>query len=127
MDLKAAGEGYKIYSLYNPHDFMFNFKFSTVNTKIAELPPYPPYSNGETTVLRLAEYFIKTFPPAIPCTSSTAYYVPCINNIFTRMRLYEELRRKGIGANSTCMAGSEVSKELASFRDCTTKEKNFRL
>lgn len=122
MDSKVAGEGYKIYSLCDPHGYMLNFKFSSARTKIAEIRPYPGYSNGETVVLRLTEELLVRFPPP-----TSPYYTLHIDNFFTRVRLYEELYKKGIGANGTCKAGSGISRELALFRDCTSKEKNYGL
>jgi Transposase IS4 len=41
MSTKAAGEGYKIYSLCCPNGYMIDFRFTSAEQKVAEIGSYP--------------------------------------------------------------------------------------
>jgi Transposase IS4 len=118
MNSKAAGEGYKIYSLCCLNGYMVDFKFSSAVEKIAELEHYEGFTPSESIVLDLANTLTERFSRPRP------FYVLHLDNFFTTRRLYQELYERGIGANGTAKAGSGIPKELAYLRDAMTKEKD---
>jgi Transposase IS4 len=118
MNSKAAGEGYKIYSLCYSNGYMVDFKFSSAVEKVAELEHYDGFSSSESVVLDLASSLIERFPRVQP------FYVLHLDNFFTTRKLYQRLYELGIGANGTAKAGSGIPKELAYLRDTMTKEKD---
>ncbi|ERF72396.1 hypothetical protein EPUS_07558 [Endocarpon pusillum Z07020] len=109
MNSKAAGKGYKIYSLCCSNGYMVDFRFSSATEKVAELGGYPEFSQSEAIVLDLAEPF----------------YVLHLDNFFTTRKLYQRLYELGIGANGTAKAGSGIPKELAYLRDAMTKQNDY--
>jgi len=116
MNSKAAGQGYKIYSLCCANGYMIDFKFTSGQQKIAQLGPYPHFSQSEAVVLDLAHSLLKRFPRPRP------FYVLHLDNFFTTRALYQELYELGIGANGTAKAGSGIPKELACLGDAMTKQ-----
>ncbi len=116
MNSKAAGEGYKIYSLCCSNGYLIDFKFSSATEKVAELEQYPGFSQSEAVVLTLAESLLARFPRPRP------FYVLHLDNFFTTRKLYQRLYELGIGANGTAKAGSGIPKELAYLRDAMTKQ-----
>jgi Transposase IS4 len=118
MNSKAAGEGYKIYSLCCSNGYLVDFKSSSAVEKIAELEHYEGFTPSESIVLDLANTLTERFPRPRP------FYVLHLDNFFTTRRLYQELYERGIGANGTAKARSGIPKELAYLRDAMTKEKD---
>ena len=118
MNSKAAGKGYKIYSLCCPNCYMIDFRYTSAEQKVAELRPCPDKSQTEAVVLDLAKTLLTRFG------KSTPYYVLHLDNFFTRYTLYEELYARGIGANGTAKAGSGIPKELILLQDVMTKQIN---
>ena len=120
MNTKAAGEGYKIYSLCCSNGYMIDFKFSSAIKKVAELRDYSDFSQSEAVVLDFAHSLLIRFPRSKP------FYILHLNNFFTTRKLYQELYELGISANGTAKAGSGIPKELAYLRDVMTKQNDHR-
>jgi Transposase IS4 len=118
MNSKAAGEGYKIYSLCCSNGYMVDFKFSSTIERVAELEHYEGFTSSESIVLDLASTLVERFPRPRP------FYILHLDNFFTTRKLYQELYEREIGANGTAKAGAGIPKELAYLRDAMTKEKD---
>lgn len=118
MNTKAAGEGYKIYSLCAPNGYMIDFRFTSVQEKIAQIDDYPEWSSSEAVVLDLVHSLKARFPQPTP------YYTIHMDNFFTTRKLYQRLYQLGVGSNGTAKAGSGIPKELAYLREATTKQNN---
>jgi Transposase IS4 len=118
MNSKAAGQGYKIYSLCCANGYMVDFRFTSGQQKVAQLTSYSGFSASESVVLDLAHTLLKRFPRPTP------FYVLHLDNFFTTRRLYQKLYELGIGANGTAKAGSGIPKELACLGDAMTKQKD---
>jgi Transposase IS4 len=116
MNSKAAGEGYKIYSLCCANGFMVDFRFSSLIQKVAECVQQPGFSASESVILDLTTTLIQRFPQPAP------FYVLHLDNFFTTRKLYERLYELGIGANGTAKLGSGIPKELALLRDLMTRQ-----
>ena len=110
MNLKAAGEGYKVYSLCCANSFMIDFKFTSAVERVANLEPEEhsdseeDFTQSETVILNLANSLLAHFPRPEP------FYVLHLDNFFTTRRLYERLYKLGIRANGTAKAGSGIPK-----------------
>jgi Transposase IS4 len=118
MNSKAAGKGYKIYSLCCINDYMVNFKFSSTIKKVAKLEDYKNFTLSESIVLDLASTLIECFLCLQP------FYILYLDNFFTTCKLYQELYNCKIEVNGTVKAGSDILKELAYLQDTITKEKD---
>lgn len=116
MNSKAAGQGYKIYSLCCSNGYMVDFKFTSAQEKIAQMELFAEFSQSESVILNLAQSLLERFPRPRP------YYVLHMDNFFTTRALYQRLYELGIGANGTAKAGSGIPKELACLGEAMSKQ-----
>jgi Transposase IS4 len=83
MNSKAAGQGYKIYSLCCPNGYMIDFKFTSRQERVAELGIWPGYSQSEAVVLDLAK------SPIVCFSQPVSFYVLHFDNFFTTRTFYQ--------------------------------------
>jgi hypothetical protein len=87
IDNKAAGKGFKIYTLcsgYYLYDWMYTSKVAKV-PKVKEYPAHPTYgafTDSERMVLTMVEALVKSHPP-------TFRFQVVFDNFFTTTRLYD--------------------------------------
>jgi hypothetical protein len=122
---KAAGKGYKIYSLALQH-YLFDWIYTSKKTPVAAAKNYIPQSEGyeddaftdtERTVLTLVEAVLATQPEG-------HRFQIVFDNFFTSTRLFDELRAWGIGAYGTARAGTMTAPHLA-MDLIASKEKHY--
>jgi hypothetical protein len=126
IDCKAAGKGYKIYTLACG-SYLYNWMYTSKAAKVPEAKYYEPRSEGyeddaftdtERMVLTLVESMLKSQPQGFQ-------FQVVFNNFFTTTRLFDELRSWGIGAFGTAKAGSGMPRPHILIDKVATKEKNY--
>ena len=110
---KAAGYGFKIYSLC-VEKYLYNFLFTSKTSKISLLKRTKGLSDSSSVVLQLAK--------SLPQPYSHMVYM---DNFFTNVKLYTALKELGIGACGTAKNGSGCPPELVTFREMLTKKNNW--
>lgn len=110
---KAAGVGFKIYSLCSG-SYLYNFLFASRVSKVSNLKKKPGFTDSSAVVYRLCQ--------SLP---SDRGYVVFMDNFFTNVKLLKALKNIGIGARGTAKAGSGFPVELLQIRELSTKKKNW--
>ena len=110
---KAAGYGFKIYSLC-VENYLYNFLFSSKVSKISLLERTKGLSDSSSVVLQLAKSLPKPYS-----------HVVYMDNLFTNVKLYTALKELEIGACGTAKNGSGFPPELLTFREVLTKKNNW--
>lgn len=112
MVSKAAGYGFKLYSLC-VENYLYSFLFTSKVSKIGLLERIKGLSDSSSVVLQL----VKSLP-----TSIHPIYVVYMDNFFTNVKLYTALKELGIRACGTAKNGSGFPVELLTLREVLTKE-----
>lgn len=132
INSKAAGQGYKIYTLCTPDGYVWDFLFSSkivgressifepTSSTYAETRPKKAFSSADYTVLTLVDSLRKQWP-------GDSRYAFALDNFFTNHLLLSELKEWKIGAFGTCRAGAKYPEQFILLRDVTTKEKDYGL
>jgi hypothetical protein len=124
IDNKAAGKGYKTYTLcsgFYVWDFIYTSKIAKVPQAEAFTPQsedYKAFTDTERVVLTLVKSLLASHPP------ETRFRV-AFDNFFTSHRLYQELKTWGVGAMGTAKAGSGMPRPHVKMREVCTKEANY--
>ena len=113
MGTKAAGHGFKIYSLCI-ENYLYNFLFTSKVSKISLLEQTKGLSDSSSVVLQLAKSLPKPYS-----------HVVYMDNFFTNVKLYMALKELGIGACGTAKNGSGFPPELLTFREILAKKKDW--
>ena len=100
---KAAGYGFKIYSLC-VENYLYNFLFTSKMTKISLLEQTKGLSDSSSVVLQLAKSLPKPYS-----------HVVYMDNFFTNVKLYTALKELGIEVCETAKNGSGFPLELLTF------------
>lgn len=109
---KAAGVGFKIYSLCSD-SYLYNFLFASRVSKVSNLQKKKPgLTDSSTVVYRLCE----SLPQDVG-------YVVFMDNFFINVKLLTALKQIGIGGCGTAKAGSGFPPELLEIRELSTKKK----
>ena len=126
IDCKAAGKGYKIYTLACG-SYLYDWIYTSKAAKVPQAKYYQPRSEGykddvftdtERMVLTLVESMLKSQPQDFQ-------FQVVFDNFFTSTRLFNELRNWGIGAFGTAKAGSGMPRPHILIDKVATKEKNY--
>lgn len=128
---KAAGTGYKIYTLTAKNGYIADFLFYSVKEGTAEIQYFQStsqywankkkeFTNSERIVLTLVDIMRKRHP-------GRYIYAITLDNFFTTHHLLSELKEWTIGCYGTCKTGAGVPKELLLLKDCTSKERDYGL
>ena len=99
---KAAGEDFKIYSLYK-EDYLWDFVWTNPKHGISESTKVPGLTDTGSVVYNLCKQL-----PGGPNR-----YIVYTDNFFTSVDLYNTLKDIGIGAVGTTKAGSFPAELLA--------------
>jgi hypothetical protein len=124
IDNKAAGKGYKVYTLACGHylyDWIYTSKIAKVPQAKMYTPQDPsalPFTDTERMVLTLVQNLIESHPEGFK-------FQIVFDNFFTTDRLFRELREWGVGAYGTAKAGSGMPKPHIYMREVTSKEKDY--
>lgn len=110
---KAAGVGFKIYSLCS-ESYLYNFFFTSRVSKISNLKKKPGLTDSSTVVYRLCE----SLPQGLG-------YIVFMDNFFTNVKLLTALKHMGIGGCGTAKAGSGFPSELLEIRELSTNKDNW--
>jgi Transposase IS4 len=126
IDCKAAGKGYKVYTLACG-SYLYDWIYTSKAAKVPQAKYYTPRSKGyeddaftdtERMVLTLVESMLKSQPQGFQ-------FQVVFDNFFTTTRLFDELRSWGVGAFGTAKAGSGIPKPHIMIDKVATKEKNY--
>jgi hypothetical protein len=126
IDVKAAGKGYKIYTLACG-SYLYDWIYTSKAAKVPQAKFYKPQSEGyeddaftdtERMVLTLVESMLKSQPAGFQ-------FQVIFDNFFTTTRLFDELRSWGVGAFGTAKAGSGIPRPHLLIEKVATKEKNY--
>ncbi len=126
IDCKAAGKGYKIYTLACG-SYLYDWIYTSKAAKVPQAKYYKPQSEGyeddtftdtERMVLTLVESMLKSQPQGFQ-------FQVVFDNFFTTTRLFDELRSWGIGAFGTAKAGSGMPRPHIMIDKVATKERNY--
>jgi hypothetical protein len=126
IDCKAAGKGYKIYTLACG-SYLYDWMYTSKAAKVPQANYYEPRTPGyeddaftdtERMVLTLVELMIKSQPAGFQ-------FQVVFDNFFTTDRLFNELRTWGVGAFGTAKAGSGMPIPHILIDKVATKEKNY--
>lgn len=104
IDNKAAGKGFKIYTLCSGH-YLYDWIYTSKVAKVPQAKHYKSrisqalFTDSERMVLTLVEAMIESHPPGYR-------YQVVFDNFFSTTRLYDELRSWGVGAYGTAKKGS---------------------
>ena len=124
IDNKAAGKGFKIYTLCAGsylYDWIYTSKVSRVPQAkhyVPRSPQHTAFTDSERTVLTLVEAIIDSHPPGYR-------FQVVLDNFFSTTRLYEELRSWGVGAYGTTKKGSGIPLPHVLLDKVATIEKNY--
>jgi hypothetical protein len=102
---KAAGKGYKVYTACII-GYMYNFVFISRTEKIAEVP----LLKNERQIFTIVRQLLQTL------LNKGKDHVVYLDNFFSTVELYSDLKRLGIGACGTCKAGSDIPQPLSDLR-----------
>ena len=102
MCSKAAGEGFKLYSLC-AEDYLWDFVWTSPTQGISESTKVPGLTETGSVVYNLC----KQLP------GGSNQYIVYTDNFFTSVDLFSALRDIGIGAVGTTKAGSYPAELLA--------------
>lgn len=123
IDNKAAGRGYKEYTLCTGY-YVWDFLYTSKVVPVPEAEDFTPhntdakaFTDTERVVLTLVKRLLTSHPP------ETKFRI-AFDNFFTSHRLYEELRHWGVGAFGTAKAGSGMPRPHIRMREVCTKEAN---
>jgi hypothetical protein len=108
---KAAGKGYKAYAACFI-GYLYNFVFTSRTEKIAEVP--------KATNVRQTSTMIKQLMQTLP--NEGKGHVVYLDNFFSTVELYSDLKSLGIGACGTCKAGSGIPRPLSDLRGALTMQ-----
>jgi hypothetical protein len=126
IDCKAAGKGYKIYTLACG-SYLYDWIYTSKAAKVPQAKYYEPRSEGyeddaftdtERMVLTLIESMLKSQPQGFK-------FQVVFDNFFSTTRLFDELRSWGVGAFGTAKAGSGMPRPHIIIDKVATKEKNY--
>jgi hypothetical protein len=117
MNVKAAGKGFKIYSLC-VENYIYAFKWTSKFTGITDLKKSKEFSPSAVLVMELC----KELPDYYD-----GKYVCYVDNFFSSIKLFNRLRRMNVAAVGTCKAGSGFPQLLLELRAATTKKKDWGL
>jgi Transposase IS4 len=124
IDNKAAGKGYKVYTLacgYYLYDWIYTSKIAKVPQAKQYTPKDPsalPFTDTELMVLTLVEHLLKSHPEGFK-------FQIAFDNFFTTDKLFRELREWGVGAYGTAKAGSGMPAPHVRMREVATKERHY--
>jgi hypothetical protein len=126
IDNKAAGKGYKVYTLCCGH-YLYDWIYTSKRAPVAQAKNYIPQSEGyeddaftdtERMVLTLVEQLLDSHPEGFR-------FQIAFDNFFTTTRLFTELRAWGVGAFGTAKAGSGMPKAHLLLDRVCSKERNY--
>lgn len=128
---KAAGTGYKIYTLAAKSGYIADFLFYSVKEGTAELLDFQSTSQywvNKKKEFTASERIVLTLVDAMRRRHPGRYiYTITLDNFFTTHHLLSELKEWTIGCYGTCKIGAGVPRELLLLKDCTTKERDYGL
>jgi hypothetical protein len=101
---KAAGKGYKAYMTYTI-SYLYNFVFISRTEKIAEV-----LKKNERQISTMVKQLLQSLP------NRGDGHVIYLDNFFSTVDLYSNLKRLGIGACGTCKVGSDIPRPLSNLR-----------
>ena len=113
MVSKAAGYGFKIYSLC-VENYLYNFLFTSKKSKISLLERTKGFSDSSSVVIQLCKSLPKPYN-----------HVVYMDNFFTNVKLYTALKELGIGACGTAKNGSGFPPELLTLREVLSKKNDW--
>jgi hypothetical protein len=102
---KAAGKGYKVYIAYII-GYLYNFVFTSRTEKIAQIP----MKKNERQISIIIKQLLQTLP------NQGKGHVVYLNNFFSTVKLYSDLKKLGIGACETCKAENDIPQPLSNLR-----------
>jgi Transposase IS4 len=124
IDNKAAGKGYKAYTLCTGY-YVWDFLYTSKVVPVPEAEDFTPhnstvkaFTDTERVVLTLVKRLLASHPP------NTKFRI-AFDNFFTSHKLYEELRHWDVGAFGTAKAGSGMPRPHVRMREVCTKEVNY--
>jgi hypothetical protein len=126
IDNKAAGKGYKVYTLCCG-SYLYDWIYTSKRAKVPQAKNYIPQSEGfendaftdtERMVLTLVEQLLDSHPDGFR-------FQIAFDNFFTTTRLFTELRAWGVGAWGTAKAGSGMPKPHVFLSQVASKENNY--
>jgi Transposase IS4 len=124
IDNKAAGKGYKIYTLAL-HYYLYDWAYTSKKTPVPQAKGYTPqhpdheaFTDTERMVLTLVERLLATQP------KGNRFQI-VFDNFFTSTRLFTELRAWGVSAYGTARAGSGMPKPHIVMDKVCSKERNY--
>jgi hypothetical protein len=85
--------------------YLYNFVFTSRTEKIAEIPK----KNERQTFI-----MVKQLLQSLPNRGDS--HVIYLDNFFSTVNLYSNLKRLGIGACDTCKAGSNIPRSFSDLR-----------
>jgi hypothetical protein len=125
IDNKAAGKGYKLYTLAL-HYYLYDWMYTSKKTQVPQAKNYVPQATGyeddaftdtERMVLTLVEELLQNHPGV--------KFTVVFDNFFTSTRLFHELREWGVGAYGTAKAGSGMPKPHILINKVATREQDY--
>jgi hypothetical protein len=122
IDKKAAGKGFKIYTLCSGY-YLYDWIYTSKASKVPQAKQYPPSVDGPFTdakrmVLTLVKAMIESHPP-------TFRFQVVFDNFFSTTRLFDQLREWGVGAYGTAKKGSGMPLPHILLNSVATKERNY--
>ena len=117
MNVKAAGKGFKIYSLC-AENYIYAFKWTSKSTRITGLKKLPGLSPSESLVVQLCKELPDYYDGRYACY---------MDNFFTSIKLFKHLRGLNIAAVGTCKSGSGFPRPLLELRSATKKKNDWEL
>jgi hypothetical protein len=79
--------------------YLYNFVFTSRTEKIAQVP----MKKNERQISIMVKQFLQTLP------NQGKGHVVYLDNFFSTVELYSDLKKLGIGACETCKAGNGIS------------------
>jgi hypothetical protein len=122
---KAAGKGYKIYTLCDG-SYCYDFLYTSKTDKTPEAREHQTeseqYRDEEFTA---TEQLVLTLVDRLKESNPGVSFEIAIDNFFTTHRLFTELKHRGVGAYGTAKAGSGMPDAHITLQGLTTKEKDY--
>jgi hypothetical protein len=107
---KSAGKGYKVYALC-VIGYLYDFVFTSRTQKIAEVPD----KKGVRQTSTMVKHLMQRLP------NEGKGYCVYLDNFFSTVELFSDLKNLGIGACETCKTGSGIPKPLTELRGALTQ------
>ena len=113
---KAAGVGFKIYSLC-VDNYLYDFRFASKITGIEGIP-----KTRKKGILPETSRVVVELLKALP---SPLKYVAFVDNFFTKTALFSHLKSLGIGACGTAKMGSGIPPVQVAIKEVSQKSKHW--